>query len=75
MPSSAARRQLARINFTHTPTQTHTHTHTHAVPYEGDSFANSKMDNFSLIIDWLNFLKNYWNFFMKTLNTEVYIKV
>ena len=23
----------------------------HTVPYEGDNFANSKMDNFSLIID------------------------
>ena len=27
------------------------------VPYEGENFANSKMDNFSLIIDWLNFVK------------------
>ena len=27
------------------------------------------------LIDWLNFLKNDWNFFMSRLNREVYIKV
>ena len=30
---------------------------------EEDIFADSKMDNFSLIIDWLNFLKTDWNVF------------
>ena len=35
----------------------------YTVPYEGDNFANSKMDHFSLIIDRLNFLKTDWNFF------------
>ena len=38
--------------------------HVGTVPYEGDNFANSKMDKFSLIIDWLNFLKNNWNDFL-----------
>ena len=29
----------------------HEETYTGTVPYEGGNFANSKMDNFSLIID------------------------
>ena len=45
------------------------------VPYDGENFANSKMDIFSLIIDWLNFLKNDWNFFMSMINKKVYLEV
>ena len=51
------------------PTQTHTHTHTHPHP-QGDNFANSKMDNFSLKL-----LKNLLEFFYVNAKQEVYLKV
>ena len=51
----------------------------HTVPYEGDNFANYKMDKFSTILKlwldgWMNFLKIDWNFFnVNTKEWEVYI--
>ena len=42
------------------------------VPYEGDNFANYKMDHFS----FNNFLKTDWNFFnVNTKQWEIYLKV
>ena len=38
-----------------------TDTDVRTVPYEGDNFANYKMDNFSLI--FINFLKTDWYVF------------
>ena len=43
------------------------------VPYEGDNFANSNMDHFSLIFE--NFLKTERNFFYVNAQQEAYLKV
>ena len=51
------------------------------VLYEGANFANSKMDNFSLIMindqyELLNFLKYDWNvFYVNAKQGSIYIKV